>query len=123
MPLTRISVTVPEDLLARADRQARRLDRSRSWLVAEALRRFLTVGPSTGAARQPVPSPGVSGLGAQRRAQLEADLRLAPEERVKEAERTARAADRPASRGRRDRLISFERYEDYLDWKRREDVG
>ena len=36
----RISMTLPADLLREADREAERLDRSRSWIIAEALRRY-----------------------------------------------------------------------------------
>jgi hypothetical protein len=56
------------------------------------------------------------GLGASRTAQLAADLRLTPEERVKAAEETARGT---AAHGRDHvaRVIGFERYEDYLDFK------
>jgi hypothetical protein len=74
--------------------------------------------------REAEPPPYVAGLGEQRLAQLRADLRLTPEERVKEAERTARAASAGAraAYGRTIRMIGFERYEDYLDYKRREDV-
>ena len=36
MALARISVTVPGSLVAAADRRARDLDRSRSWVVAAA---------------------------------------------------------------------------------------
>jgi hypothetical protein len=62
------------------------------------------------------------GIGPLRRAQLIADLKLTPEERVLEAERTARAS---MSRARPSalRVIGFDRYEDYLDWKEREEIG
>ena len=36
----RISITLPARVLATADKLAKRLDRSRSWVVAEAIRRF-----------------------------------------------------------------------------------
>ena len=41
MALSRISITLPRDVLAAADRRARALDRSRSWLIVEALRAYL----------------------------------------------------------------------------------
>ena len=74
--------------------------------------------------REPAAASYATGLGEQRLAQLRADLRLTPEERVKEAERTARAAPAGARRtyGHTTRMIGFERYEDYLDYKRREDA-
>jgi hypothetical protein len=56
------------------------------------------------------------GLGASRRRQLLADLDLTPEERVRAAEATLRLTllRKPAS----SRVVAFDRYEDYLDWKR-----
>lgn len=34
----RIAITLPRELLVAADRRARELDRSRSWVIAEAIR-------------------------------------------------------------------------------------
>jgi len=123
MPLTRISITIPEELVEAADQAARGLDRSRSWLVVEALRRYLArqARPARVVA-EPVVPYGVpeAGVGEQRRAQLEADLALTPEERVKEAERTARLSDLVAPKRRGDRVLTFDAYEDYLEWDRRE---
>ena len=123
MPIVRISITIPAALVKQADAEAKRRKRSRSWLIAEAVRRSLGTVPASEPAREPAPPPYAAGFGAQRLAQLRADLRLTPEARVKEAERTLRAA-RPAGApayGRTTRMIGFERYEDYLDYKRRED--
>ncbi len=128
MALSRISITIPEDLVHAADQVARRLDRSRSWVLVDALREYLDrAGPL------PVPPPAVAeprtgyrptsgGVGEQRRAQLMADLALSPDERVREAERTARISDlrRPEEGSRRDRVRLFDRYEDYLEWDRLE---
>ena len=122
MSLARISITLPRELLTAADRRAKQLERSRSWVVAEALRRFMA-GP--GAVREPSAAPyePSPGLGAYRLAQLEADLALTPEQRVREAERTARVGE--LTRGKRPghRVLTFDRYEDYLDWKRREGLA
>jgi len=122
----RISITLPREILAAADRQARTLDRSRSWLVAEALRRYLedSAGPaakpprSGGAVREVHPPPYrvvSGGLGDYRLQQLKADLALTPEQRVLGAERTARVAEqaRPGSKGQR--VLQFDRYEDAAD--------
>ena len=49
MSLLRITCTVPADVLKAADRLAKRLERSRSWVVTEALRRYVS--------RQPAPAP------------------------------------------------------------------
>jgi hypothetical protein len=122
MPLTRISITLPRDVLAAADRRARSLDRSRSWLIVEAIRAYLAGSPSQ--VREPAATPyGVTspGLGPLRLAQLESDLRLTPERRVRAAEETARLGEQVRGfRGRLDRVLSFDRYEDYVDWKRKE---
>jgi hypothetical protein len=123
MPLTRISITIPEDVVEAADRAARELDRSRSWLVVEALRRYLAdrARPASRVAEPVAPyRVPAAGIGEQRRAQLEADLALTPEERVKEAERTARLSDVVSPQRRVDRVLAFDAYEDYLEWDRRE---
>lgn len=119
----RISCTLPDDVLAEADRIAAREDRSRSWVIAEALRRYTAPSRTQPArVREPVAPPYESGLGESRLAQLRADLALSPETRVKAAEATAAesALLRP-SRGTR--LRQFDRFEDYLEWKRREAAG
>ncbi len=122
MAFTRISITLPRDVLAAADRQARALDRSRSWLIVEATRAYLSASPPH--VREPATTPhGVTspGLGPLRLAQLESDLRLTPERRIRAAEETARLGERVrGARGRPHRLLSFDRYEDYVDWKRKE---
>lgn len=122
MAFTRISITLPRDVLAAADRRARALDRSRSWLIVEAIRAYLSGSPSQ--VREPAAAPyGVTspGLGPLRLAQLESDFRLTPERRIRAAEETARLGERVrGTRGRPHRVLSFDRYEDYIDWKRKE---
>jgi Arc/MetJ-type ribon-helix-helix transcriptional regulator len=129
MTRARITITLPESVLRATDERAGELDRSRSRVVAEALRRYLERQPETeppAALREPAPTaygpPRGAGLGPQRRTRLEADLALTPEQRVEEAERAARVAELRAPRWRRERVITFDRYEDYLDWERREDL-
>jgi hypothetical protein len=116
----RIAITLPADDLAAADEVAQRQDRSRSWVIAEAIRRY------TADARQADDSSSVNaraptGLGDSRHAQLLADLRLTPEQRVRAAEETARVSflTRPVAK----RVLAFDRYEDYLGWKRRQASG
>lgn len=132
MPYSRISVTLPRDLVKAADRKAGALDRSRSWLVAEALRQYLET-PATPAGthrvprgvREPQPPPygtGTLGLGEYRLEQLKADLALTPEQRVLAAQQTAEVGRRAGGASGSQRILQFDRYEDYLDWKRREDV-
>src|SRR5207244_11763737 len=117
MAFTRISMTLPRDVLAAADRRARALDRSRSWLIVEAIRAYLSQSPS----RVPTPTPG---LGPLRLAQLESDLRLTPERRIRAAEESARLGELVRkSHGRRHQVLSFDRYEDYVACKRTEQAA
>lgn len=126
MALSRISLTIARSLVSALDKKARELDRSRSWVIVEAVRRFLE------GADIPTKQPAIvreagapylvsPGLGESRRRQLEADLKLTPTERVRLAQQTADLG-RKMRRGTRgpDRVLTFERYEDYLDWQRRE---
>ena len=80
VPYARIAITLPETDLAAADRLAKQHDRSRSWIIAEAVRRYAASQDSRGAGED---------LGDSRRAQLRRDLALTPEERVWAAEETA----------------------------------
>lgn len=116
---SRIAITLPSTELATADRLARQLDRPRSWVIAEAVRRFAAVEPAMAVRPD---APATDGIGPSRTKQLLADLALSPEARVRAAEETARVtfARRPALGMR---VIGFERYEDYLAWKRREETG
>lgn len=129
----RIAITLPGKDLAAADRLAQALDRSRSWVVAEAIRRFTAPGAATSgraegsaqtttAVPSPAPAPAAHGLGASRLAQLERDMSLTPEARVRAAEETLRLTEL----GRKPRthtLRAFATYLDYLDWKRSRDPG
>ena len=121
MALRRITVTVPRDVVTTADRRARELGRSRSWVVSEAIRQFARAAPL--AVREPASHPYAAGLGASRLAQLEADLALTAEARVREAERTAREAElvRGPRHGRQ--ILQFDDFVDYLDWKNRDGVS
>lgn len=138
MPATkyyaRIAITLPQRDLAAADKLARTQDRSRSWIVAEAIRRYAaaTDAPSVRArdagrtrghvgitdddAAIGIASRSQPGLGASRHAQLTRDLTLTPEARVLAAEETLRQTG-ARQRPRRHHLLAFDRYEDFLDWK------
>ena len=119
--LGRITITLPQRLVDEADTRARREKRSRSWVLAEALRCFLAEKPAP-VVREPATPPYVvrPGLGEQRLAQFESDLALTPEQRVREAEQSTEAAFRIHRVPRAPLVLAFERYEDYLDWKRRD---
>jgi hypothetical protein len=110
--MIRISATIPDAIVRATDAHAERADRSRSWVISEALRRYLASPPA------PKPESDV-GLGASRLAQLRADLELTPEERVKEADRTlSEYALAHPSAGKP--LIAFDSFEEYFEWDRRE---
>lgn len=104
-------MTIPADLLRRADRLAKAWERSRSWVLAEGVKRL---------SEPPPRSTSNPRLDDSRRRQLHADLKLTIEQRVIAAERTAREAP-TRSFGRL--FISFDRPEDYLEWKRLEATG
>ena len=123
MPIARISVTIPRDVITAADRRARALDRSRSWVVAEALRRFVA-GGATAAVHEPVATYRASGEVAEaRRRHLAAELALPPAERLRRAEELGRLARQAWRRGRRQQVIAFDSYEDYYEWSKARRVG
>jgi len=122
MALTRISITLPRDVLAAADRRARALDRSRSWLIVEALRAYLATparSQSVGVREPDEPVYAVREVADARRQHLAADLRRSPAERLQRAEQLTRLARqvRPR-RGRRQQVIGFDSYEDFYEWKK-----
>ncbi len=128
MALTRISITIPGNLVAALDRKAEELDRSRSWVIAEAVRRFLEVPRSGGkqalAVREPAPQPYVAAeIAAARRQHLKTDLALPPAERLRRAEELGRLARRAQRGGVRNQVIGFDSYEDYYEWKKARLVG
>jgi predicted transcriptional regulator len=118
----RVTVTVPADVLKAADALARRLDRSRSWVVAEALRRYAEPARADpgAAVREPTAPPYEvrQAFRAAELSRLESDLALSPERRVQIAEELARTARAGQARPRFRRVLQFDTYEAYLDWKR-----
>lgn len=116
--ITRVTITLPSDLLAAADTRARRLDRSRSRVVAEALRTYL--------AAPMVRDPGVAYAGREvaeaRRLHLATELRLSPAERLRRAEELGRLGRAAQRRKPRQQIIGFDTYEDYYEWKRKAHV-
>lgn len=107
-PYARIAITLPPADLRAADRLAKQLDRSRSWVFAEALRRFVE---DEAAAREG------TRLDRSRRAQLARDLRLTPADRVRFAEAGAelarRAADVPG-----DAPLAFPSHAAFRAWRK-----
>lgn len=102
-PYARIAITLPAADLAAADRMAKEQDRSRSWIVAEAVRRY-AAALSEEAAQD--------DLGDSRRAQLQRDVALTAEQRVRYAEETLRTADGAVEPRR------FDTFDEFLAWQR-----
>jgi len=126
MAFTRISMTLPRDVLVAADRRARALDRSRSWLIVEAIRAYLAtpLAAPAGVREPDAPAYGVQEVAAARRRHLAADLKRSPAERLRRAEELVRVARqvRPR-RGQRQQVIGFDTYEDFYEWKRARRAG
>ena len=139
MALDRVTITIPRDLLKAADRRAKALDRSRSWVAAEALRAYLGSGRGSPRPEGPaVPGPGAGASAAResatpvyaaaeiaeaRRRRLAAELSLPPEERLRRAEELGRLGRAMQPRGRRLQMIGFDSYEDYYAWRKIRLVG
>lgn len=131
---SRITITIPQDLVEAADEKARSLDRSRSWVLVEALRRFLegparpshvrepaasphaaTPGPTTGTA---TPVDVAAEVAASRLRRLRSEIALPPLERLRRAEGLARLgqiSDLPRASAQ---VVGFDTYEDYYEWKK-----
>jgi hypothetical protein len=120
MATIRITITIPAELVDAADRRAADEHRSRSWVLAEALKAYVT---RPARATQSVEAARAVGLGPSRQAQLEADLALTPEDRVRLAEQTALVRPHKRREGRRDQVLTFDRIEDFLAWEKREALG
>lgn len=82
-PFSRVTITVPPEDLAAADQLAKAQDRSRSWIIAEAIRKYVA------AESEPARS---EGIGPYRLDQLIRDMALTPERRVRAAEDTERVS-------------------------------
>jgi hypothetical protein len=122
MRAIRVTCTVPAEVLRAADRVAARLDRSRSWVVTDALRRLVGQAEPGGSAGAGAPASPPRRLQrayrAAERSRLDHDLALTPEQRVRIAEEIAGTAPAGRRRPQRDRVLQFDTYEGYLDWKR-----
>jgi hypothetical protein len=121
-PYARIAVTLPEEVLAAADQLAATQDRSRSWIVAEAIRRYAAAAPEIASPMSAASAVSRVGLGESRLVQLVRDMSLTPEQRVLAAEESLRlsaalSAEKPAG------TATFDRYEDFLDWKQLRRAG
>ena len=130
MPLERITITIPKDVLETADHHARELDRSRSWVVAQAVRQY---GESRGhestpqqrsvVREPPTADYATSEVADARQRHLRAEAALPPGERLRRAEELGRLARQAQNRGPREQVIGFESYEDFYEWKKRRLIG
>lgn len=109
LPFAKIAITLPQEDLLAADRLAAAQDRSRSWIVAEALRQYV--------ARSSRHAEPTSDLDAGRTAQLRRDLMLSPQERIEAGEETLRIVGaRSATTGQQP--LTFPSFDAFLAWNR-----
>lgn len=127
MAYARISVTLPKAVLAAADRRAKELDRSRSWVIAEALRQWeadaVPTAPTRVVRESAAPPYGVRAVAEARQRHLIADLRRTPAERLRRATDLARLARTGRRSGPRAQIIGFDSYEDFYEWKKARRAG
>lgn len=128
MSYARISITLPRDLVSAADRRARTLDRSRSWLLADALRQYLgasSAAPSSpGRVSEAAPAAyAAREVASARTRHLGAELKLPAEERLLRAEQLGQLARQAQRRGRRLQIMGFDTYEDFYEWKKARLIG
>jgi len=122
MAITRISMTLPREVLEAADRRARALDRSRSWVIVAALRAHLAALPAQ-VGEPAAPPYGASEVAEARRRHLVADLQRSPAERLRRAEELTRLARQTRPRRPRQQVIGFDSYEDFYEWKKARRAG
>ncbi len=108
-PFARIAITLPQADLEDADRLAAEADRSRSWIVAEALRCYVISRELQAAA---------GGLGASRREQLRRDLALTPLDRVRAGEEGVHVVDSRQRVQVPEEPLRFASFDDFLTWRR-----
>ena len=106
-PFAKIAITLPEADLEAADRLAALQDRSRSWVIAESVRRYVAACDAAESA---------SALGASRHEQLRRDLELTAHQRVHDAE--GRAAKSNAATASFEQPRRFGSFDDFLMWRR-----
>lgn len=111
-------MTIPADVLRKADRLARQWDRSRSWVIAEAIRR-VDEGLNHQAGKlvaEPPAEPFLAEAAREARTRhLRYALSLSPGARLEQAEELTRMR---SLRPRRDQVVSFETLEDFARWKK-----
>jgi metal-responsive CopG/Arc/MetJ family transcriptional regulator len=123
MALLRITVTIPAPLVRDADRRARRDDRSRSWVVADALRRYLAGGEGDAPVAHTEASVFVAAAERARTQHIEAEQTLTPSARLARAEALSELAREQQGRGTREQVIAFDSYDDFNRWKKARLIG
>ncbi len=108
-PFAKIAITLPPEDLAAADRLAAEHDRSRSWIVAEALRQYV--------ARASQSAQAVT-LDDSRHEQLRRDLALTPLERIQAGEESLRVIGRSPTAPVGNEPLIFEHFDAFLAWSR-----
>jgi metal-responsive CopG/Arc/MetJ family transcriptional regulator len=107
MPHERIAITLPPEDLAAADRLAKAQDRSRSWIIAEAIRRYAAE----------MDSRDTTALDKSRRVQLQRDLTLTAEARIRASEEIATA--QPRTNRQLEQPRTFRNYAEFERWRRK----
>ncbi len=117
--LARTSITLPQPQLAAADRIAETLDRSRSWVFAEAIRRWsagrsgLAEVPPTPVAQPRRPADPALPLAMD----PAGALRLSPAARLQRSQELTAEFRRAHPRAERIQVVAFGTQEDFLHWK------
>lgn len=123
-PFARIAITLPAPVLAAADRLAKRLDRSRSWVIAESIRKYAS--DSEHPAQPPSPTVVHETFSAASQAEQVADARVrliqsglavSPGIRLRRAEELIQLSRLIRPRARREQVIAFDSWEDFAQWK------
>lgn len=115
--LSRISCTIPADLVVAADRTAAREQRSRSWVIAESLRRLLAEAESGATSRPADSAVPAEAAEAARSRRLEQSLATSPEARLAEAEALGEMGGGARPRRPGPPVIGFTALLDYSAWQ------
>lgn len=118
--ISRISCTIPTDLLAAADRIAQQEQRPRSWVIAEALRHLVEGGESQRPrlTREPTTKPYAGEVIEEARVRrLQQTLQASPEARLAQAEELSVLARAARPRRSRRQVIGFDALIDFAAWK------
>lgn len=118
-PVARTSITLPHPDLSAADRIAAALDRSRSWVFAEAIRRWGGAGEAPVAAvPTQIAQPAVeAGPDLPRALDPAVGLGLSPTARLQRAQELTAEFRRAYPRAERIQILAFGSQEDFRDWK------